>query len=91
MLLEHLLIPARVGLTPASMRAGGAVRSYRSDEDISKLLWKMLKNMETLQHYLQEVGAESAFLQLSEASKRRTLAASAVFEVFLAHFSLDGG
>jgi hypothetical protein len=66
------------------MRAGGAVKMYRTDEDISKLMWKMrLKNVETLQHYLQEVGAESAFLQLPDRSKTAVVAASALFEVLL--------
>ena len=45
LLLETLHIPITVGLTPASLRAGGAVKAYRSDDDITKLLWKMrLKN-----------------------------------------------
>lgn len=84
LLLSQLYIPITLGLTPASMRAGGAVKMYRTDEDISKLMWKMrLKNVETLQHYLQEVGAESAFLQLPDRSKAAVVAASALFEVLL--------
>lgn len=84
LLLSQLYIPITLGLTPASMRAGGAVKMYRTDEDISKLMWKMrLKNVETLQHYLQEVGAESAFLQLPDRSKTAVVAASALFEVLL--------
>jgi hypothetical protein len=91
LLLETLHIPITVGLTPVSLRAGGAVKAYRSDDDITKLLWKMrLKNLETLQHYLQEVGAESAFLQLPNRSKSAILAASAMFEAYLQHFSSDG-
>ena len=84
LLLESLHIPITVGLTPASMRAGGAVRSYRNDEDVMKLMWKMrLKNMETLQHYLQEVGAESAYLRLPQRSKRCHFGIQLTFRVVL--------
>eukprot|EP00438_Fugacium_kawagutii_P021002 Skav228367 [mRNA] locus=scaffold1981:191093:195553:+ [translate_table: standard] len=90
-LIQHLQIPSSVGLTPASMRAGGAVRCYRCDEDIAKLMWKMrIKSQETLQHYLQEVGAESAFLQLPSCSKQAVVASSSLFEVSLRRHSLDG-
>ena len=90
-LLSLLHVPINLGLTPASMRAGGAVRCYRCDEDIAKLMWKMrIKSQETLQHYLQEVGAESAFLQLPCCSKQAVIASSSLFEVFLRRHSLDG-
>ena len=69
-LLEVLLIPQRLGITPASIRGGGAVRSYRADEDISRLLWRMrLRSVDTLRHYLQEVGADSVFGELTERSR----------------------
>lgn len=90
-LLNSLMIPETIGLTPASMRAGGAVRCYRADEDIARLMWKMrIKSQETLQHYLQEVGAESAFLRLPRRSKELVVASSAMFEALLMHHSLDG-
>lgn len=90
-LLLMLRIPVSAGLTPTSMRAGGAVKSYREDEDVSRLLWKMrLKSVDTLQRYLQEVGAESAFLQLPRDSKQSIVAASALFEVYLQQISSDG-
>lgn len=90
LLLQHLSIPISLGLTPASMRAGGAISAYRSGIGIADLMWRMrLKQVETLHHYLQELGAESVFIQLSSRSKKSVVAASALYEAFL-HFSLDG-
>ena len=64
--LKTLGVPLNIGLVPASLRGGGAVKSYRLDEDIHGLMWKMrLKSIETLRHYLQEVGADSTFAELS--------------------------
>eukprot|EP00438_Fugacium_kawagutii_P029179 Skav210075 [mRNA] locus=scaffold7699:14183:18616:+ [translate_table: standard] len=83
-LLAKLSIPETLGLTPASMRGGGAVRVYRENDDVSRLLWKMrLKNLETLQHYLQEVGAEAVTMQLSLHSRNAVLAASSLFDACL--------
>ena len=71
-------------LTPASLRSGGAVRAYRADEEIARLLWRMrLKNIETLQHYLQEVGAASLFAELPRDSQFRITQASQLFSSLL--------
>ena len=83
-LLMLLNIPKEVNLTPASLRSGGAVRAYRADEEIARLLWRMrLKNIETLQHYLQEVGAASLFAELPRDSQFRTTQASQLFSSLL--------
>ena len=83
-ILSALSVPAKLGLTPASMRAGGAVQSYRSDEEIAKILWKMrLKHLETLQYYLQELGAVSAFLDLPSSSKLKVEKTAQLFSVLL--------
>ena len=77
-------VEASLGLTPASMRGGGAVRFYRSSGNITQLLWHMrIKNIETLQHYLQEVGAEAVLTQLSLSSRTSVKAASSLFEACL--------
>lgn len=82
--LQALAIPVSVGLTPASMRGGGAVRAYRANEDITNLLWRMrLKNLETLQHYLQEAGAISLFSNLPSKSKARVQAATSLYSSLL--------
>lgn len=84
LLLQKLSVPYNLGLTPASMRGGGAVRCYRENEDINRLLWRMrLKNLETLQHYLQEVGAEAVTMQLSVQSRNAVFAASSLFDASL--------
>ena len=66
------------------MRAGGAVQSYRSDEEIAKILWKMrLKHLDTLQYYLQELGAVSAFLDLPSSSKLKVEKTAQLFSALL--------
>ncbi len=83
-ILSFLNIPIRLGLTPASLRGGGAVRAYRADEDIAKLMWRMrLKNIETLQHYLQEVGADSIFVELSGDSQKKVKMTCALYHSVL--------
>ena len=83
-ILSVLSVPAKLGLTPASMRAGGAVQSYRSDEEIAKILWKMrLKHLDTLQYYLQELGAVSAFLDLPSSSKLKVEKTAQLFSALL--------
>ena len=59
-------------LTPASLRAGGAIRAYRADEEPAKLLRQMmLKSIDILQDYLQEVGATSIFIELPADNRSR--------------------
>ena len=79
--LDVLLVPSKLRLTPASLRAGGAVREYRQHSDVSGLMWKMrLKSFGTLERYLQEVGADSVYLQLPPPSRAAVRAASALYE-----------
>ena len=83
-ILSLLKIPTSVGLTPASLRAGGAVRAYRQNEDLGRLMWRMrLKQAETLQHYLQEVAAISILGELPESSQKRIFAAGSMYSFYL--------
>ena len=83
-LLSALAVPTSFGLTPASMRGGGAVRAYRANLDVTSICWRMrLKNLETLQHYLQEAGAISLYASLPEKSKARILSASQMYSKLL--------
>ena len=85
-ILKMLHVPKSVDLTPAAVRAGGAVRAYRQNEDVVSLMWRMrLKQADTLQHYLQEVAAISLFGDLPEISQRKILAAGSLYS-----FLLDG-
>lgn len=86
-LLSALLVPTSFGLTPASMRGGGAVRAYRANLDVTSICWRMrLKNLDTLQHYLQEAGAISLYASLPEKSKARILSASRLYSKLLDGF-----
>lgn len=68
--LKFLQIPLSLALTPASLRAGGAISAYRQNQEIAKILWRMrLRHIGTLQHYLQEVGAATIFSELPSRSR----------------------
>lgn len=83
-LLDALCIPKRFGLTPASLRGGGAVKAYRADQEIGRIMWRMrLKNMDTLKHYLQEAGAMSVFVELPQRAKNRVQTASCLYSALL--------
>jgi hypothetical protein len=85
--IAFLKIPKSLQLTPASLRAGGAVRAYRADEELAKLMWRMrLKSIDTLQHYLQEVGAASIFVELPTDSRSRIHNAALLFDVLMDSF-----
>ena len=90
-MLGALKVPASLRLTPAGLRAGGAVYAYRQDLELQKLLWKMrLTSLTTLQHYVQELGADSIFVQLPEDSRTAVTSASSFFDILLTQFSRDG-
>lgn len=64
-LLLALAIPASAMLTPAGLRAGGTVELYRRGTPILDILWALrLKNVETLQHYLQEIATQITMVDL---------------------------
>lgn len=85
--LNFLKVPSKLGLTPASLRAGGAVRAYRANEEIARLMWRMrLRNIDTLQHYLQETGAASIFMELPGESRTRVQNAALLFDTLMDAF-----
>lgn len=64
-LLSALSIPLSAQLTPAGLRAGGTVELYRRGWPIFDILWALrLKNVETLQHYLQEIATQITMVDL---------------------------
>ena len=90
-LLHALEIPDSLRLTPAGLRAGGAVWAYRQNTELQRILWQMrLSNLTTLQHYVQEVGADSVFVQLPPRSRSLLKTASSCYEAFVQTFSCDG-
>ena len=59
-LLQMLDVKHCPGVTPRGLRGGGAVAFYRKGGSVSELLWAMrLKQIATLESYLQEVAALS--------------------------------
>ena len=72
-------------MTPGGLRGGGAVSWYRRGGSISDLVWAMrLKQVATLEAYLQEVAAISLLTELSAESRHSIRAAAALFP-FLAN------
>eukprot|EP00438_Fugacium_kawagutii_P015944 Skav205630 [mRNA] locus=scaffold1575:126668:131720:+ [translate_table: standard] len=64
-LLYALSIPTTAQLTPAGLRAGGTVELYRRGTPVMDILWALrLKNVETLQHYLQEIATQITMVDL---------------------------
>lgn len=69
-LLRGLKIPLNSGLTPAGLRAGGTVELYRQGTPIADILWALrLRNIETLQHYLQEISTQITMVDLPKPCK----------------------
>ena len=84
MILSWLRVPIQLALTPASLRSGGAIAAYRRDTELTKIMWTMrVKNVETLQHYLQEMGAASIFAELPKDSRERIQSTALMFPALM--------
>eukprot|EP00438_Fugacium_kawagutii_P011433 Skav235906 [mRNA] locus=scaffold256:299189:305925:- [translate_table: standard] len=69
-LLRALEVPLVANLTPGGLRAGGTVELYRRGTPIADILWTLrLKNIETLQHYLQEISTQITMVDLPSRCK----------------------
>ncbi|CAE7464969.1 unnamed protein product [Symbiodinium sp. CCMP2456] len=80
-LLSLLGIPGYLGLTPGSLRGGGAVTAFNKGLGISDLLWRMrLRSATTLEYYLQETAAVSVLPRLPKKVRKRIVAASCFAE-----------
>ena len=67
-------------LTPGGLRAGGAIEEYRRGASIPDIQWRMrLKNVTTLEAYIQEVAALSVMTALSSRCVKRVRASSKFF------------
>lgn len=70
-LLRKLCIPVHFNLTPGCLRAGGTVHLYRTGTPIMDILWFLrLKNIETLQHYLQEISTEVTMIDMPDGARQ---------------------
>ena len=83
-ILSWLNVPTQLALTPASLRSGGAIAAYRCDTELTKIMWTMrVRNIDTLQHYLQEMGAASIFAELPKCSRERIQSTALMFPALL--------
>lgn len=79
-LLNLLKIPKELKVTPGGLRGGGAVSWYRRGGSIPDLLWIMrLKQIATLESYLQEVSAISLLTDLSPGARHAIRCAASLF------------
>lgn len=80
-IVAHIGIPARLKLTPGSVRSGGAIAEYHKGEDLTRLLWRMrLRHLVTLENYIQEMAAENFISKLSPTTRHRVFILSEMFE-----------
>ena len=83
-ILKILGIPTSLGLTPASLRAGGAIAAFRKGTAVNDLLWRMrLQSLATLEYYLQEMAAVSILPELDPRVQKVVLSGAALFKAFL--------
>ena len=79
-LLKLLQVPRELKVTPGGLRGGGAVCWYRRGGSIADLLWAMrLKQIATLESYLQEVSAISLLTDLSHEARRAVRCAASLY------------
>ena len=83
-LLRRLEVPSTTLLTPGCLRASGTVELYRKGMPIMDILWTLrLKNLETLQHYLQEISTQITMIDLPSKSRFLILNLSKLFPHFI--------
>ncbi|CAE7429857.1 CALS7 [Symbiodinium sp. CCMP2592] len=86
-ILSILGISPQLKLTPASLRAGGAIAAFQHGCSVQDLLWRMrLRSLATLEFYLQEMSAFSILPKLNERTRKRILAAAAIYDGTVATF-----
>ena len=85
-ILDDLAMPEDLRPTPASIRGGGAIVAYQKGEHIQDIMWRMrVQSQTTLEHYLQEMAADSIMTRLPEVSKHRIRSAALLFPLLIEH------
>ena len=83
-ILQKLDVPGVSLLTPGCLRASGTVELYRKGMPIMDILWALrLKNLETLQHYLQEISTQITMIDLPARARFLILNLAKLFPHFL--------
>eukprot|EP00438_Fugacium_kawagutii_P027913 Skav231459 [mRNA] locus=scaffold1847:913848:918299:- [translate_table: standard] len=91
-LLLSLGIPLSTKITPGCLRAGGTVELYKQGMPIMDILWRLrLKNLETLQHYLQEISTDITMIDFPAPTRLLIQNMSFIFDHFISHFCCDTG
>lgn len=81
-LLKLLEIPAELRLTPSGLRGGGSIELYRRGESITNIQWRMrIRNVSTLESYIQEVAAVSLLPELGPTVAARIKCFSQLFRI----------
>eukprot|EP00438_Fugacium_kawagutii_P028528 Skav222525 [mRNA] locus=scaffold2875:50542:57914:+ [translate_table: standard] len=85
-LLEELKVPREQRPTPASIRGGGAIVAYQRGEPIQDIMWRMrVSSQTTLEHYLQEMAADSFMTRLPTVCKDKIRTAALLFPFLMEH------
>jgi len=84
-ILAALDISPSFGLTPGGLRGGGSIHLYHLGVPIADILWRMrLRQLVTLESYLQETAGENIFLSLPLSSRKAVKSCAAMLP-FLLH------
>ena len=83
-LVQVLEIPKSAALTPGCTRGGGAVHLYHRNTPISNIQWTMrLKQLSTLESYLQETAALAVLHRLSPSTREKVQSCSKMLPFIL--------
>ena len=83
-ILTILGLPRSLGLTPASLRPGGAISAFQEGTAVNDLLWRMrLQSLATLEFYLQEMSAVSILPALDADTRRNILSSAQLYKAYL--------
>ncbi len=86
-IVQFLGIHNSLSLTPGCLRSGGAVYAYRSGQDLQRILWRMrIRQLQTLENYLQEVATDALLQKLHSTTRRKILLLSEIFRPSLSAF-----
>ena len=83
-ILAILGLARSLGLTPASLRPGGAISAFQKGVAVNDLLWRMrLQSLATLEFYMQEMSAVSILPSLDVSTRRNILASASLYKAYL--------
>ena len=91
--LSHLGVPCMQkdrGATPATLRGSGATHMYLQCEDLSRIQWRgRWSQLKTVEHYIQEVAAQTLMHSLDSLSRNRVKVFSEAASALMLSFLVD--